>query len=29
MLCGFENVFHEVPAAVDESDAKEPFLLCL
>jgi hypothetical protein len=29
MLCGFENVFHKVPAAVNKSDAKEPFLLCL
>ena len=29
MLRDFEDVFYKVPAVVDESDSKEPFLLCL
>jgi hypothetical protein len=29
VLRDFEDVFYEVPVAVDESDSKEPFLLCL
>ena len=29
VLRDFEDVSHEVPAAVDEGDSTEPFLLCL